>query len=60
MTAKRRSAPAGQADLFPVAPALPAGFAYRDGVISPGEEQALVARCADLPFQPFEFHGYLG
>ena len=60
MTAKRRSAPAGQANLFPVAPALPAGFAYCSGVISPGEEQALVARFADLPFQPFEFHGYLG
>ena len=60
MTAKRRSALAGQADLFPAAPALPAGFAYREGVISPGEEQALVARFAALPFQPFEFHGYLG
>jgi alkylated DNA repair dioxygenase AlkB len=60
MTAKRRSAPAGQPDLFPAAPALPAGFAYREGVISPGEEQVLVARFADLPFQPFEFHGYLG
>ena len=60
MTAKRQPALAGQADLFPVAPVLPAGFAYRDGVISPGEEQVLVARFAALPFQPFEFHGYLG
>jgi alkylated DNA repair dioxygenase AlkB len=60
MTVKRRSALAGQADLFPAAPTLPAGFTYRDGMISPGEEQMLVARFAALPFQPFEFHGYLG
>jgi alkylated DNA repair dioxygenase AlkB len=60
MTAQRRSDLAGQADLSPAEPALPAGFAYREGVISPGEEQMLVARFADLPFQPFEFHGYLG
>ena len=60
MTAKRRPALGGQAELFPAAPALPAGFAYREGVISPAEEQALVARFVTLPFQPFEFHGYLG
>jgi alkylated DNA repair dioxygenase AlkB len=60
MTAKRQSALAGQADLFRAAPALPVGFAYREGVISLVEEQALVARLAALPFQPFEFHGYLG
>ena len=60
MSARRRSVLADQADLFAAEPALPAGFAYRDGVISPGEEQALVERFAALPFQPFEFHGYLG
>ena len=41
-------------------PHLPDGFAYRDGLISPDEEGALVERFASLPFQPFEFHGYLG
>jgi hypothetical protein len=60
MSARRRPAVTGQADLFAAEPALPAGFAYRDGVISPGEEQALVERFAALPFRPFEFHGYLG
>ena len=60
MSAKRRSALPEQAELFAAAPALPAGFAYGDGVISPGEEQALVERFASLPFQPFDFHGYLG
>jgi alkylated DNA repair dioxygenase AlkB len=60
MSARRRPAVTGQANLFAAEPALPAGFAYRDGVISPGEEQALVERFAALPFRPFEFHGYLG
>jgi len=60
MTVKRRSALAGQGDLFSAAQALPAGFAYREDLLSPVEAQALVARFACLPFQPFEFHGYLG
>ena len=38
----------------------PQGFAYRDGVLSPGEEAELVRRVERLPFKPFEFHGYLG
>lgn len=59
MTARRHSLSAQRA-LFPAEPGLPDGFAYRDGLISPDEEAALVARFASLPFQPFEFHGYLG
>jgi hypothetical protein len=39
---------------------LPDGFAYRQDVISPCEEQDLVERFVQLPFKPFEFHGYLG
>jgi alkylated DNA repair dioxygenase AlkB len=39
---------------------LPDGFDYRDELIAPGEERALVRRFETLPFQPFEFHGYLG
>ncbi|HJT08639.1 MAG TPA: alpha-ketoglutarate-dependent dioxygenase AlkB [Stellaceae bacterium] len=50
----------GQADLFAAEPAMPAGFTYGENVVSPSEEQALVERFAELPFQPFEFHGYLG
>jgi len=60
MTVKRRSAVPRPADLFAAEPAMPVGFSYGDDVISPSEEQALVERFAALPFQPFEFHGYLG
>jgi alkylated DNA repair dioxygenase AlkB len=60
MSARRRSVLTDQADLFAAKPALPADFAYREGVISPGDEAALAERFAVLPFQPFEFHGYLG
>src|SRR5882762_1248832 len=60
MIAKRRPSLSAQSALFPPAPRLPDGFAYRDGLISPDEEGALVERFASLPFRPFEFHGYLG
>lgn len=51
-----------QTDLFDHAPAstLPAGFAYRPELITPAAEQALAAAIAQLPLQPFDFHGYLG
>jgi alkylated DNA repair dioxygenase AlkB len=39
---------------------VPEGFVYRDDVVTVEEEQALVARFRDLPFKPFEFHGFLG
>jgi len=39
---------------------LPAGFAYKPDVISRSEEAVLVAQLEALPFEPFEFHGYLG
>jgi len=40
--------------------AWPVGFDYREELITPAEERALVARFADLPFKEFEFHGYTG
>src|SRR5258708_34910446 len=49
-----------QSELFAPEPRLPGGFDYREALISPDEERALVERFASLPFQPFEFHGYLG
>ena len=53
-----------QADLFgahiATAPAIPPGFRYQPEVISAGVEARLVANLAELPFKPFEFHGYLG
>lgn len=60
MMARRQSSASGQSDLFADAPSLPAGFAYRDNVISCDEERALLERLEDLPFKPYEFHGYLG
>ena len=39
---------------------MPEGFAYREDVISAGDEQALIERFQGLPFKPFEFHGFLG
>lgn len=41
-------------------PALPPGLRYQPELITAAQEQALVAALADLDFQPFEFHGFLG
>jgi alkylated DNA repair dioxygenase AlkB len=49
-----------QIELFPSARVLPPGFAYDDNVITAAEERVLVEQLAQLPFKPFEFHGYLG
>jgi alkylated DNA repair dioxygenase AlkB len=51
-----------QLDIFgaPPAPALPEGFVYRDDVITPERERALVDEIRALPFREFEFHGYVG
>jgi alkylated DNA repair dioxygenase AlkB len=53
-----------QGDLFEsVAESAPAkapeGFHYWPDVIAPGEEAALAAQLATLPFRPYEFRGYL-
>jgi alkylated DNA repair dioxygenase AlkB len=39
---------------------LPEGFRYQADVISAGDEITLLERIRELPFKPFEFHGYLG
>jgi alkylated DNA repair dioxygenase AlkB len=49
-----------QLSLFGSEPGMPEGFIYRPETISPQEEGELVARFADLDFEPFEFHGHLG
>jgi len=49
-----------QADLFadtPIRP-LPEGFRYLPKLLTRAEEAALAAELAQLPFQPFDFHGY--
>jgi alkylated DNA repair dioxygenase AlkB len=52
----------GQLSLFGggAPPDLPDGLAYAPDLIDSAEEQALVARLAELPFRAFEFQGYLG
>jgi alkylated DNA repair dioxygenase AlkB len=42
------------------APNLPEGFLYRPELISPSDEEAILARVRELPFRDFEFHGYTG
>jgi alkylated DNA repair protein (DNA oxidative demethylase) len=50
-----------QLNLFePPPPAAPAGLVYAPGFIGAGEESALAAEIAALPFKPFEFHGFTG
>jgi alkylated DNA repair dioxygenase AlkB len=39
---------------------MPLGFAYQEDVIAAAEEQSRRRAFPDLPFQPFEFHGFLG
>lgn len=46
--------------LFDLPPAAPEGFRYRGDMVSAAEEADLVARLADLPFEPFQFRGYEG
>jgi DNA oxidative demethylase len=49
----------GQLSLFGIDSA-PEGLDYRTEWLSAGEEEALVAKMAALPFTPFEFQGFLG
>jgi alkylated DNA repair dioxygenase AlkB len=49
-----------QQELLPVPVGYPSGLVYQPGLLSLSEENALVARMADLPFQAFEFHGFEG
>ena len=37
----------------------PEGFRYRTDFLEIDEERSLIARFQDLPFKPFDFHGYL-
>jgi alkylated DNA repair dioxygenase AlkB len=41
-------------------PTWPEGFAYRDDIITPGEQRALLRHIRSLPFAPFQFHGFEG
>lgn len=52
--------PPEQSDLFAEPAGLADGFAYRDDVITPAEEAALLREFRALDFAPFEFRGFLG
>ena len=39
---------------------LPPGFRYAPELMTPAEEQDLIARLEHLPFKEFEFHGFVG
>lgn len=56
----KRMSPVQLSLLEPPPQAMPAGFAYREEMLSPGEEAALLAAFRELPFREFEFHGYFG
>lgn len=48
-----------QADLFAAPQGLPEGFGYQAEVLSAEEEEALARELERLPFEPYDFHGYL-
>ncbi|MGH9881884.1 MAG: alpha-ketoglutarate-dependent dioxygenase AlkB, partial [Pyrinomonadaceae bacterium] len=39
---------------------LPDGMSYQSELITPAEEDAVLAHMRELPFKEFEFHGYKG
>jgi alkylated DNA repair dioxygenase AlkB len=47
-------------DLFESPPTLPEGFRYQAEVLSPQMETSLLESFRDLPFEEFQFHGYVG
>lgn len=51
---------ADQIELFAAEARAPAGFSYREGIITAAEEAALAEQFAALPLKPFEFRGYRG
>lgn len=57
---ERLTTMAPQLDLFAGESQWPHGFAYKPGFLEPAEEEELVRRIAQLPFEPFAFHGFLG
>jgi alkylated DNA repair dioxygenase AlkB len=47
-------------NLFGPAGESPEGLVYAPGLLGGDEERALAERIAQLPFKPFEFHGFTG
>ena len=55
----RPTSPAAQARRFAAPARLPEGLRYHAEVLSAEEEAALTRKLEQLPFKPFDFHGYL-
>lgn len=51
---------ADQLSFFAANPSYPEGFRYAPEVITPAEEEELLAHVRTLPFREFEFRGYVG
>jgi alkylated DNA repair dioxygenase AlkB len=51
--------PVAQRELFEAPAAYPDGFRYQPDLIDADEAASLAAELEDLPFEPFDFHGYL-
>jgi alkylated DNA repair dioxygenase AlkB len=51
---------AKQLGFFGAGAVMPEGFKYQPDVLSPDEEQRLLAQVRELPFKEFEFQGYVG
>ena len=49
-----------QMKLFEAGPVLPEGFQYQPEVLSPECERMLLERMRELPFEEFQFQGYVG
>jgi alkylated DNA repair dioxygenase AlkB len=49
-----------QTTLFEAGPELPQGFHYQPDVITPDQELEVLDRVRELPFQHFQFQGYVG
>ena len=49
-----------QPGLFESKPPLPEGFKYEPDFLSPEEERDLVPEIEALPFEGFQFHGFVG
>ncbi len=54
----RPSSASGSEDLFGFASRLPEGFRYQADLLAVAEAELLARDLADLPFKPFDFHGY--
>jgi alkylated DNA repair dioxygenase AlkB len=52
--------PEPQLSLLGAAPGFPEGLVYAPAFVGAAEELDLARRIAQLPFKPFEFHGFTG